>query len=241
MKSDYLYSYCERGELERQKLMDRAKEDGKERATNDYPYAVYRDKAKVEQVAAQAFQEWFINASDSSSAHNKQFYLNKWRPFAIEGERLYRAAWIAGYEETVAKKDEAARPKPTPQPQPTAQPATSISATDTITLNGVTFRVRNIKRGTDEVVYQLEINHPGVTNGVETLTFAHAVSDTSSTSSSYGSASGSSSGGYHAEAHTTAYETPPSSSASPQKKNSGFSIKDFSIDKARRRGGFYTK
>lgn len=143
--------------IDRKAVMEEGKKRGSKRATDDYPYAVYRDRSSVERSADQAFEEWFREVTTGT---NGPFFLNYWNSIPSnhpEGERLFIAAWVAGYEETVAKKDEATRPKVQPQLQP-AQPATSTGTRVTVT---------KIDRSPDEYVYHLELTDPEYFDGIE--------------------------------------------------------------------------
>ena len=144
----------------------------------DYPYAIYRERQDISRVADQTFQKYstlpdFIKRLEKDGYLHE--YLDRWKANAVEAKRLYTSTFIASYLETVAARDEAARPKVQPQPQP--QPAATPS--NTATLQGATFTIRKIEPSADEIVYYLEINHPGVTDGVEVLPLAYPISNSS--------------------------------------------------------------
>ena len=162
----------------RSRIMNDAKQKAQSLVQTDYPYAIYRERQDISRVADQTFQKYstlpdFIKRLEKDGYLHE--YLDRWKANVVEAKRLYTSTFIASYLETVAARDEAARPKVQPQPQP--QPAATPS--NTATLQGATFTIRKIDPSADEIVYYLEINHPGVTDGVEVLPLAYPISNSS--------------------------------------------------------------
>src|SRR6266699_5535247 len=143
----------------RSRIMNDAKQKAQSLVQTDYPYAIYRERQDISRVADQTFQKYstlpdFIKRLEKDGYLHE--YLDRWKANVVEAKRLYTSTFIASYLETVAARDEAARPKVQPQPQP--QPAATPS--NTATLQGATFTIRKIEPSADEIVYYLEINHP---------------------------------------------------------------------------------
>lgn len=122
-------------DLERRKIMGKGKAEGKERARDEYPYAVERNTASLQRIAEQIAQEWY----DKVASYNKDYKGNwhtvnphdreritQWVNKAQEIIRVFTTAWVAGYEEEVATRDEAAKPKVKPQPTPETNPTEAI-------------------------------------------------------------------------------------------------------------------
>jgi hypothetical protein len=185
--SDYPYSINrERGQVEQQ-------------AAQAYQSWFSRMRQKwVEYIAG--LDERFKRGRDRNikrEAEKERNWLNEWDTYYVhEARKLFVSAFVGSYLKEVAEKDEAARPKPQlqpppqPKPQPIPQPppqpvAPPPQPSDTAKSEGVTLTIKRIEQLADRVRYFLEINHPGVTDGVETLTIAHPVSATS-TSATYG-------------------------------------------------------
>ncbi len=152
-------------ELKRQVIMHKGENDGIERAQADYPHAVYRDRLSVEWIASQIAQEFHNEVTSLYKRYDGSWSfanphdperVTTWVENTSEVKRLYSTAFIAGYEEEVAKRDEAARPKV--QPQPAATPATPT---------GATVRVKNVDRDNpNQYVYYLELVDPTYIDGV---------------------------------------------------------------------------
>src|SRR6266704_3108188 len=125
-------------QLDRKSIFTIAQWDAQERAADDYPYAVYRDKASVERLAA----EYLATYSDTA-IYDKIGWRESWKANASEIKRLYTPAFVDAYQKNVASRDEAARLKAQPQPQPTTTPATR-------TVQGATATLKSVDHNPDE-------------------------------------------------------------------------------------------
>jgi hypothetical protein len=143
MPSDYELSYYVWSTgLQRSEIIKKAQNEGYWRASSEYPYAVHRERSKIEQAANEAFEQWYAKLSKN------QYALSDWKSGSnsTEGKRLFVAGWVAGYEKLLGEKE---------QTQP--QPATSTTGA---AVQGVTITLLEVERNGNEYIYTVKINDP---------------------------------------------------------------------------------
>ena len=131
-----------------------AEVNAERRAEGDYPYAVYRDVASIERLAAEYLDSYW----ELVTTEEYTWLREKWQSNASEIKRLFIPAFVAAYQKTVAKKDkETGR---TVETLPTPATLSNIA-----TLKGATLTLKDVDHNADECVYYLEVVDPNYIDG----------------------------------------------------------------------------